>query len=77
MKKSPYEEMYYLLASTIVNTEELLQEVSVTVSNMPDDLKNKAQISAGLLTSQIYAAMEQLSTALAKAETILLDATDE
>ena len=77
MKKSPYEEMYYLLAGTIVNTEELLQEVSAAVSNMPDDLRNKAQISAGLLTSQICIAMEQLNTALAKAETILLDAADE
>ena len=72
---APYKEMYHLLAVTVANVEQLLHESYTTAKAVPNDMKNQHQIQANLLSTQVQAAMNTLSQALAKAESLLLDST--
>jgi len=75
--QGPYEEMYYHLAKSLLKTENLLSESLTAVSNIPQDMQNKDQITAALLTAQIQTAAKDLQTALLETEELLLNATEE
>ena len=72
---APYKEMYYLLASTVANVEQLLQESYTTANAVPQNMKNQNQIQANLLSTQVKSAMNTLNQALANAESLLLEKT--
>ena len=75
--QNPFEDMYYHLAKAQNKAENLLAESLETVSNIPQESKNKDQITANLLSTQIYKVIDDLKTALANTEEMLLSTTEE